>query len=339
MSIGARSLSVLGMLVLLVSLSGVAGASFDPAGNDGQIDIKDVIQVITLWRSGNYQQNADPSEDDRIGFQDLFIFSAHFDTDAPVAVSTPTPTLEPVVPTATPTVPPVGDTFNMAEYFPLDANSRWRFEGMPAEGGSPDDNFVWTTEGTKGPGDNPNLTAIVTVIKTTTDEPTDDRNGDLDFWFVDGDGNVFYHGYHNGKALSTLLGTVNPQDIIVNPPLKLGGRGQKIGDTVHNEGTATVKVQTFLGPMDVVGTISLDVNYDRFDPTVATPLGTFTNALHLTLDIAASVQTYNFSFKNSELWFKKNVGLVKQDQAPDPTDAEVQGISEGEVGGVSIVAN
>ena len=316
-----RKLLVFGIIVLLFALSGVASASFDPAGNDGQIDIKDLLQVITVWRSGEYDENSDPSQSGVIDPDDLFIFSAHFDSAAPEAEATPTSTPEPVVSTPTPTLEPTEtpdqETFDVADYFPLDPDSRWRFVGIPEEGGSPDDNFVWTTEGTKGPGDNPDLTATVTVIKTTTDEPDDDRNGDLDFWFVDENGDVFYHGYHNGKVLSTPLGSVNPQDIIVHPPLKLGGRGQKIGDTVHNEGTATVTVQTFLGPLNVQGTISLDVIYDRFDPTVATPLGTFTNALHFTINVSGSVQGNAYDFKDSEFWFKKDVGLVKQDQAPD----------------------
>ncbi|HNT36175.1 MAG TPA: hypothetical protein PKH07_14410, partial [bacterium] len=236
---------------------------------------------------------------------------------------------------STPT-PEISDTFSVPEFFPLVADSLWYYVGIPEEGGSAEDNFTWEQKGTKAVGDK-----TATIIQTTTDESTDARNGDQDFWYVEA-GTLYYKGYRNGteKVIGSGFAQIRipPQDIVFSPGLAVGGT-QKVGDSVSSAGTAQVNIVTFLGPSTVTANVSTNVTYDRFDASVNTPLGQFMNVLHLTLSIDASVSGQPINLRGNEFWLKKNVGMVKQDQDPDPDDAQVQGIESGQVGGQSIVAN
>ncbi|MCX6999433.1 MAG: hypothetical protein NT106_03925 [Candidatus Sumerlaeota bacterium] len=44
----------------------------------------------------------------------------------------------------------------------------------------------------------------------------------------------------------------------------------------------------------------------------------------------------NYPFRASTFFLKKGAGMIVQDQKPDPNDAELQGIDDGQVGGVKI---
>ncbi|MFH0792569.1 MAG: hypothetical protein V2A74_00900, partial [bacterium] len=45
----------------------------------------------------------------------------------------------------------------------------------------------------------------------------------------------------------------------------------------------------------------------------------------------------SFDIRNNTFFLKQGVGLIAQDQVPDANDAELQGLSGGQVSGVPIV--
>ena len=60
-------------------------------------------------------------------------------------------------------------------------------------------------------------------------------------------------------------------------------------------------------------------------------------------DVVVNIQGVVLGFvslpvRSSEFFLVRNVGMVRQDQDPDPNDAQLQSIDDGMVGGVPIVA-
>lgn len=247
--------------------------------------------------------------------------------------ATPSPT--PDGPTATPTpTTGGGETFDFSNYFILASNSNWHYTGI--QGAGNEDDFRWTVEATTqdvGGGKQ------ATRIRTDTDEPTDDRYGDVDFWFRENNGDVFYYGTH----LANDHDPVPAQDIVLTDPLLIGRNGLTIGDTITDTGSTTVVVNTPLGDSTLPGTANVEIHFTEFLPTFTTPLGTFTNVLRMEIDITITIGTpfgpVDFDVRDNTFFLKEGVGLIGQDQEPDPSDAQIQGIDEGTVSGVAVVAN
>lgn len=262
-------------------------------------------------------------------------------TPTPTLTPEFTPTLTPTetsfVPTPTPTATLAPSTFDMCNYFPLDADSSWYYVGF--EGGSTEDNFTWEVQDTLkdlGGGQ------FATRVKTITDEATDDRNQDEDFWTCEGNGDLLIHGIHKGTAVDVATGvTLLVQDVIFSDPLKFGGAGQQIGDEVTDSATATVS----LSVGSLTATIDSTVSYTDMLASKTTPLGTFTNVLRIvvsldvTADLGFPLGQQTFALRDNTFFLKEGVGMIAQDQEPDQSDAEIQAIDSGQVGGVAIVAD
>lgn len=337
-----RHVTYLGLILVSVALLVFCQPGISYGESDNFIGVEQLLQLYDSIRAG------DGTAEQLFSFQQQWYSQNDTPTPTPTQApptetptqtqqptATETPTETPGSPTSTPTQV-IPDMFNLPDFFPLAANSSWYYVGMPEEGGSEEDNFTWEQKGTKTLGDK-----TVTIIQTTTDETTDSRNGDQDFWYVE-QGTLYYKGYRNGTLKVIGSGftqiTIPSQDIVFNPGLAVGGM-QRIGDTVTSEGTAQVSITLMGFPDNVTATVKTTVAYDRFDPTLNTPLGTFTNVLHMTLSIDATVYGQELNLRDNEFWLKQGVGMVKQDQDPDPSDAQVQGIQSGQVGGVTIVAD
>ncbi len=226
--------------------------------------------------------------------------------------------------------------FNFRDYFPLAQNSHWIYVGF--NGGSEEDNFTWTVEDTlqdAGGG------KMATRIRTDTQEPTDDRNHDVDFWYCNQEnGDVFYCGLHIGSVKGSGLFTLPIQDIVLTDPLKVGSDNMKVGVMPPQDSTTTaLKLNTPFGQHTFNGTLSVIVNPTGVIPVLNTPLGNFTDVLRFVINITVTVYGQTYSFENSTFFLKKDVGMVAQDQQPDPNDAQIQGVQSGQVGGVTIVAH
>jgi hypothetical protein len=247
---------------------------------------------------------------------------------------TPTPTLSPTPgASATPTQVP-GDTFDFADYFPLAGNSNWHYTGV--NGGSTEDDFAWVVEANTQPVANGEQ---ATRIRTDTDEPSDDRNMAVDFWHVDGTGQLFFDGTFLPKAISILIANVPSQNIILSDPVLIGRAGMKVGDVVEDEGAAMIMGTVFGSPQNVNATVQSRVEVTDRLPSFVTPLGTFTDVLRVEVGIDASVFGASYTFLDNTFFLKEGVGLIAHDQEPDPDDAQIQAIDGGAVGGVTIVAN
>jgi hypothetical protein len=231
-------------------------------------------------------------------------------------------------------------TFDFKDYFPLTANSTWHYIGF--NGGSAEDNFRWTVEATQ---QNVGGGKMAARMRTNTDEPTDDRNLDVDFWYLKPDtGEVFFYGLHVGSVKGSGLFTVPIQDIILTDPLRVGTDGMEVGVAPPPDtGAGKVSLNTPFGLKQFDGTFTATVNPSAIIPLINTPLGDFTNVLRIVISINATAFGQSYSFENSTFFLKKNVGMVAQDQTPDENDAQLQGIDSGTVyvGGnpVPVVAN
>lgn len=219
-----------------------------------------------------------------------------------------------------------GNTFDIEDYFILRQGSFWHYTGDGQPGSTSEDDFLWQVTGTVAVGPGGSLTA--TKIRTTTDEPSDSRNMDEDFWYLNpATGELFFYGFRNGVADFCFP----VQTIILTNPILVGGRGLMIGQTVNDTGSASV--QTCLGT--ATANVTSSISYVEFVPMLITPLQTFTNALHMVIEINASVTipplpTQNFSVRNVEVWLARDFGMVMQDQDADPDDARIQAVDAGQ---------
>ena len=235
--------------------------------------------------------------------------------------------------------------FDIKDYFVKTAGSNWHYTGM--NGASTEDDFRWTVEVTQ---QNVGGGKMAKRVRTDTDEPTDARTGDVDFWLVESDGKLFYYGLHLAKSHSISgLATIPSQDIVFSDPVEVGHNGLKIGDKVTDTGSGSAQITTFLGPQTITGTAKSSFEYTDRLPAFVTPLGTFTDVIRIVINLEMEFTITGVPFpltyelKNNTFFMKKGVGLVAQDQQPDDNDAEIQGIDEGTVFvgeiPISVVAN
>jgi len=260
-------------------------------------------------------------------------------TPTGLATDTPTPALT-VTPTPTPTV--ASAPFDITDYFPLQSGDTWHYIGF--EGGSTDDNFRWTVlADTQTIPGGPEAVRI----RTDADEATDDRNLDEDFWVVDGSGNLQYYGFHKGQLTTASVDGVDidipVQDVFLTDPLKIGGNNQSIGDKVTDSAAGSMNVRVSGFPQTINGTFMSTVEFTAFQNR-NTPLGVFTGVLRMTVTITVTanlpvVGTKTLTFRDSTFFLKKDIGMVAQDQVPDPNDAELQAIDEGSVNGNPVSAS
>jgi len=303
-------------LVIVICLSTlISAASPGDANNDGKIDALDIQAIIDhiLGRTSAIG-NADGNQDTIINIADLLTVIKI------ISEKTPTPT---------PTPTPIPVTINIKDYFLLSQNSWWHYAGF--EGGSPDDNFTWTV-----------LSDTITVggtksavkIKTTTDEPTDERNNDVDFWVLEPNGDLYFWGYHEGGIGNA---SFPEQDVILTDPILFGTDGMTIGTVISDTGSGTMNIIIFGSPQPVTIGVQSTVTCTSILPQRSTPMGTFTDVLRISVDITLQVPIIgSLPFHTSTFFLKKGAGMVVQDQKPDVNDAELQGIDDGQASGVKI---
>ncbi len=240
------------------------------------------------------------------------------------------------------------DVFNVEDYFPLDPGNTWTYEGFNAEDGGPvsqEDNFRWDvladTIDTNG--------VPSSQVATTVFDVGDSRMDDIDFWYLDGNGDLFFTGFHNGVADGD--GMFPAQTIILTDSLFVGGRGmQVVGVPVIDSGQATnVRVDPdgsgAQPEITITVNVTSQVDYMEFRDVVETPLGNFKNVLHTVITITIEVPNpissqlpplFTVTLRESHIYFAKKMGIIRQDQGPDRNDAEHQAITAGEVQGTTI---
>ncbi len=312
---------------------------FDVTGDGGQ-DFRDLMQVALHWGEDNLVVTPTPTATQAGGSPTDTPTATSTPTDTPTPTLTDTPTPTPTQPggtdTPTPTPTSPGGTFDFADFFPMGVGDTWHYVGDASA--SQEDNFSWTVLADKkdvGGG------VMATDIHTTVDDPNDARDGDEDFWFVNGQGDVIYYGLHNGKPDSVSGGGTYPaQDVILTDPLKIGTANMTVGQTITDSGAGSVVIQP-IGTINA--TFTSNAHYTALESTHVTALGTFTNVLRLELTIDASVTVpiigqVTINARKSTFFFKQGVGMIAQDQQPDPNDAEAQSIDSGTVNGTAVVA-
>ena len=180
---------------------------------------------------------------------------------------------------------------------------------------------------------------MATQIKTTVDDPGDERENDIDFWVQEDNGELYYYGYYEYKSGSEDYPRIaDDQYIVFSDPILFGTDGMNVGDEIKDSGSGTVdiKISQFLPAVTVEFSIDSTVTYTDILPERTTPMGTFTDALRVLVNMDLVTEYGTFNFQNNTFILKEGVGMVVQDQEPDANDAEIQAIDAGQVGGVAI---
>ncbi|NUP88482.1 MAG: hypothetical protein HUU25_01530 [Candidatus Sumerlaeia bacterium] len=231
-------------------------------------------------------------------------------------------------------------TVDVGEYFPLLPNSRWSYTGEGQPGSSAEDDFSWIVlDDLRDIGG-----TFVTQILTSSEEPTDARNLDRDFWSYSGAGELRYHGFRNGQADGSGLTTFPVQDVILDTPFVVGTATTTIPSTISSTATASdVSFGLFSG---LTATLSLEAEFVEITPVVVTPAGDFRDCLHVILRFTVTEVTngtltfpVGVGVLQAELFLAPGVGMVLQDQDADPGDAQIQALEGGQVLGFPIVAD
>jgi hypothetical protein len=218
-------------------------------------------------------------------------------------------------------------TYNIAEYFPIPHNSTWYYVDLVPQPAGDSDAFTWTVLGAElsvGTG----LSAI--QLKTTTDEASDARNNDIDYWRQDPGGDLQLWGSY----INSLPGTL-PKNIVLTSPLVAGKAGMTVGQVIND--TSRYTFGTW--PLQATVTFALTTKLVAVLPSLTTSLGTFSNVIKLRMNFEVRdvpiVGTY--PIRDSFMYLAKNVGLVRQTQGADADDATDQVLASGKINNVTIV--
>ena len=94
-------------------------------------------------------------------------------------------------------------------------------------------------------------------MKTSAEETTDDRDQDVDFWFLDTSAKapmtntIYFYGSEEGEGVSLgggLASMAPGTKIIADEPVILGYDNISIGTVIKSTGTVSVTLDTILGP-------------------------------------------------------------------------------------------
>jgi len=239
--------------------------------------------------------------------------------------------------------PALGQTnIDIGDWFLLTPDSHWNYTGEGQPNSSAEDDFTNTVLDEKVDVGND---IMATRIKMTTE--TDERNGDQMFWYLNPDGQFFFCGFHNETADDIGGGSFIAQDVILDEPLLMGEKGQKIGGDVTKTGTTLIKAKVpFLGQQDMPTTLTSTVTYQELIPHVETSFGFFVNVLRLVINISMEIQlplgagSQTSDLFSGEFWLKKGVGMIYQKQYGKESDKDKgQIIKEGNISGSDIQAD
>ena len=187
----------------------------------------------------------------------------------PAPTSTPTQTVQAPTPTLTATMIS-GATVDLSDSFILDASSHWHYTGV--NGASTDDDFRWTVEDTTQDVGGGNQ---ATRIRTDTDEPTDLRNQQVDFWLKNATGELYYYGTFLPTAINVSVGSVPAQDIVLSDPVLVGKNGMVVGQPLMDTGAGSVLVNTPIGGYDFARSGHFDRHHHGHSADLCHPPGNF----------------------------------------------------------------
>lgn len=264
----------------------------------------------------------------------LFLLAASWaDEIAPQA--TPTPTLA------------GGPTFNMRDYFPIDATREWNYVGFRGATFAEVTNMLLlTSRGVFPPGDGAGGTLDATRFSgVQLSGIPDHHDPNIDHYFYDESNDLFFF-------------PVNDQDIgggqfeSAGTLVKVGGDGLSIGDEVGGVFVPSPpsKVIEVVRNIPTIGVVNILVDewesrwkFTEFLPFMDTPLGRFNNVLRVEVFMRVKFNIlgvpFDFVVKDKTIFLKEGIGMIAQDPVPDPDDVEIQAISEGRINGVFIQAD
>jgi len=212
--------------------------------------------------------------------------------------------------------------FDLAGFYPLSANSLWHFRGEGQPGSSADSNFRRFI-----PSEKKTVAAGIDASRITTsiDRTSTTLAGDEEFWYLDGEGRLLIYGFRNGAAY--MNGLFPSQDVVLNTPLLVGGKNQKIGDIIKTTSSASVSiVLPIFGKQTLDASVASTITYLGFIPTLDTGIGPLANILHMSIrvggyaifdPIIGDPMYFEFPAADSELFLKEGLGMVAYDGSAD----------------------
>lgn len=221
--------------------------------------------------------------------------------------------------------------FNIADYFPLTAGNRWHYT---AGAGQPtDNNFAFVVEAETEPL--PGGLEAVRVLNDF-DDPNGQREGVVDLWRYDEEGNLFYEGFSNEFDITLTGGVViPPQTAFFTPPLLFGKNDQEVTEVLQSSASATVQVMNGEDLVEIVFDVDGEILATSFLETFGTELGQFTDVLRMIFDVELNTEvdeiTFRFRFLNNTVFFKRGVGPIGIDLFPDVSDFNALTIDEGTI--------
>ncbi len=225
-----------------------------------------------------------------------------------------------------------GQTFDIADYWPMPPGAWWHYSGGGLPGVSAEDGFAWIVL--------PNTVMIheeeVSMILTRTDEGDDARQNDVDFWSIDETGNLYLHGFYKGSRIPYMP----VQGVILSNKALVGQKGMVPGSTIADSVSATVRIDfPVVGEIPISGTIFYEITYEGPLEAFRTRMGPVTDVLQVGVKLMVGVsnpfgEDFTVPFHESTLYLAKNVGMIAHDQNIDLNDAEAQVIDGA--GGLSM---
>lgn len=227
--------------------------------------------------------------------------------------------------------------FDAASYFPLDDDSQWNFVD---ESGV--DAFAWRTV---VPGVDVGGGATAARIRQLPPDPPAGADGDEQYWRINAANDLVFHGFRVGQDTTTELdgttATILAQSVLIDPPLRFGGDGQRIGDTVVSTGDGSIRVRVSIFTITVPFTATSTVVWEERLESFETPAGAFEDVVRasITIEIEGTVSIpfvgtteFQDTLQDNLAWFAPGVGIVAQE--PDGGTRVV--LRDGVVGGVPI---
>lgn len=214
-------------------------------------------------------------------------------------------------------------TIDMAEWFIISDNSKWHYSGEGQPGSTADDDFTWKVLSQKKDIGGVQVTSIQTIGGDES-EPNESHPSHMneDYWFVDGQGTLFYYGAKYDDE---------NRDLYFHTPVRIGGAGQEVPSTeISNE---TIVIYENGVPLDP-HMVNVSIDYKELIAKLETPMGVFDNVLHITFNV---IVQQTILMKVKDLYLKKGVGVILQDHNLNPNIDEIQALDSGMVAGQTIV--
>lgn len=226
----------------------------------------------------------------------------------------------------------ISQTYNIEDYFILEPDSCWHYRNVI--GTSQENDFTVTVL--------PETKAVhgtqATQFETKTEIPDED-NCDREFWSIDANGNLFFHGILNAITDGEGDDAFLAGEYILDTPFLAGTRNMTPGQSFNQE----ISISSGLPSGIDSALISLKVDHLGFIQNYETYLGNYSDVLHIVICVTVvSIDTIfgttplDETLRETEVFLANGIGVIAEDQEIGVPDMDVQAIDRGKINGIPI---